>query len=58
MVGASIITPQIDEATLEALTYTGAADLVLYHDLLVTPSGLPQRAELYGTFTITQGIGD
>lgn len=58
VVGASIITPQIDETTLEALTFTGTADLVLYHDLLVTPSGQPQRCLLNGTLTIAQGIGD
>lgn len=58
VVGATRIVPQIDEATLEALTYNGTNDLVLYYDLLVTPTGEPQRVIAYGTLTIRQGIGD
>lgn len=58
VVGATRITPQVNEATLEGLTYTGTDPLVLYHDLLVTPSGQPQRPVAYGTLTIHQGIGD
>lgn len=58
VVGATLITPQIDEATLEGLTYTGTADLVLYYDLNVTPTGQPQRTLAYGTLSIRQAIGD
>jgi len=58
VVGATIIDPMISEATLEGLTYSGANDLVLYHDVLVTPSGGAQRPIAYGTLTIRQGIGD
>lgn len=57
-VGATTLVPQIDEATLEGLTYSGADPLLLRHDLLVTPSGEPQRPLCYGTFTINQGIAD
>lgn len=59
VVGATIIRPQIDEATFEALTW-GPTDepLVLYHDMLVTPSGAPQRVWFDGTFTILSGVGD
>lgn len=60
VVGATIIRPQIDEATFEALTWGDdtTAPLVLYHDMLVTPSGAPQRVWFDGTFTILSGVGD
>lgn len=59
VVGATIIRPQIDEATFEALTW-GPTDepLVLAHDMLVTPSGEPQFVWFDGAFTIYPGIGD
>jgi hypothetical protein len=57
VVGATVIRPQIDEATFEALSgWTGTK--TLYHDLLITPSGLPQFVECYGTMTVRMGIGD
>lgn len=59
--GATIIRPQIDEGTLEGLSWgTTATDqpLVLHYDLLVTPTGLPQRVFCYGTMTIYPGVGD
>lgn len=58
---ATIIRPQIDEATLEAIDWgeTPASEpLVLYYDLLMTPVGAPQRAICFGTFTIYPGIAD
>lgn len=57
---ATIIRPQIDEASWEALTWgTDTAEpLVLAYDLLITPSGAPQRAICYGTFTLYAGIAD
>lgn len=60
VVGATTIRPLITEATLEALAWGSdpAAPLVLYYDLLVTPSGEPQRIYCYGTFTLYPGIGD
>lgn len=58
VVGATLLTPHITEATLEGLTYDGTNPLTLYYDLLVTPSGEPQRVELYGTLTVHQGVGD
>lgn len=60
VVGATTIRPQIDEATMEALTWPAdvTAPLVLYYDLLVTPSGQPQQVFCFGTFTIQPGVGD
>lgn len=60
VIGASTIRPQIDEASLEALTWGAdpSAPLVLRYDLLVTPSGTPQEVYCYGTFTLHPGIGD
>ena len=59
VVGATIIRPQIDEVTFEALTW-GATDepLVLAHDMLITPSGEPQFVWFDGEFTIHPGVGD
>lgn len=59
-VGATTITPFISEATLEALSYSSDPDapLVLYFDLLVTPSGGQQRVLCKGTLSIYQGVGD
>lgn len=60
VVGATIIRPQIDEGTMELLNWGDdtTAPLVLYHDLLVTPAGEPQRVWFSGTFTILPGVGD
>jgi hypothetical protein len=57
IVGATTIRPQIDEATLEALTdpVPASADIVLYHTLYVTPTGGIKRVECYGSFTVKQG---
>lgn len=59
-IGATIIRPQIDEATLEGLTYPSdpSSPLVLYYDLLVTPTGEPQRVVCKGTLSIYQGVSD
>jgi hypothetical protein len=54
--GATEIVPQIDEATLEALTYSGAAPLALFHQLYITPSGGAQFVERFGSLTIRQGV--
>jgi hypothetical protein len=58
-VGATIVRPQIDETTFEALTW-GATDepLVLAYDMLVTPSGGVQYVWFKGNFTIHPGVGD
>lgn len=60
VVGATIIRPQIDEATLEAITpWTPAGDPKNYsYDLLVTPSGAGQRIVCFGVATIYPGVGD
>lgn len=58
VVGATIIRPQIDETTLEALVYSGVADLLLEHTFYITPSGEPERVYCHGSFTIKQGVAD
>lgn len=60
VIGATTIRPLILETALEALTWGAvAADpLVLYYDLLVTPSGGLQRVFCFGTYTLYPGIGD
>lgn len=61
VVGGTIIRPQIDEATLEALSW-GANDptepLPLFMDLLVTPSGSPQQYALEAPVLLYKGIAD
>jgi hypothetical protein len=60
VVGASTITPQMAETSLEGLTWGDdpAADLVLHYDLTETPATGQQRIVCYGTFTIGAGVGD
>lgn len=61
VVGATTIRGQIDEATLEAISWGATpvtTDLPLVYDLLVTPSGEPQRAWAYGAVTIRKGVSD
>lgn len=55
VVGGTRIVPQIDEATLEGLTFSGSADLVLIHTLYETPSGGSKRVRCHGTLTVKQG---
>ncbi|MGF7152607.1 hypothetical protein [Novosphingobium gossypii] len=57
---ATIIRPQINEATFEGLAWGAdvTAPLELYYDLLMTPVSAPQRAVCFGTFTLHPGIGD
>jgi len=57
---ATVIRPQIDEATFEALSgFPAAPDpYELVYQLLVTPTGEPQRVIYEGTFTINHGVGD
>jgi hypothetical protein len=57
IVGATIITPLIDQTTLEGLpnpTPT-SADIVLYHTLYVTPAEGTKRVLCFGDFIIKQG---
>lgn len=60
VIGASIIRPQIAETALEALTWGSdpSQPLILYFDLLVTPSGGVQTVYCYGRFVLYPGIGD
>lgn len=54
---ASIITIQIDEATIEAISLNNPTEkpLDLVYDLHVTPTGEPKRVELFGQFIIRPG---
>jgi len=56
--GHTRIVPQINETTLEGLTYSGVSDLVLDHTLYITPSGMLQFPFCKGTVTIEQGAPD
>lgn len=60
VVGATVIRPQANEATLEALTWgsDASADLVLYYDLIETPLSGLQKVICYGTYTLSPGVGD
>jgi len=60
VIGATTITPLITEVTLEGLTYPSdpLSPLVLYYDLLVTPSGELQRVMCKGTLSVYQGVSD
>lgn len=55
VVGGTRIVPQIDEATLEGLTFSGSADLNLVHTLYETPSGGSKRVRCEGILTVKQG---
>lgn len=57
---ATIVRPQINEVSFEALTWgtDASAPLTLNYDLLMTPVGAPQRAVCFGTFTLYPGISD
>lgn len=62
---ATIITPQIDEATLEgaaiAALFDGINDLVLPYTFYLTPpvaTGLPERVHQFGTMTVKKGVAD
>lgn len=52
-VGATTLRVQIDETSMETL---GAGSFV--YDLLVTPSGAPQRLICKGAFVVQAGVGD
>jgi hypothetical protein len=58
-VGATIIRPQIDQATLEAIPLAAddpAAALPLWYDLHVTPPTMPKQQFLYGIYTLNPGV--
>lgn len=56
IVGATIIVPQIDEATLEDAQFDGVGSL--FHTLYITPAGGKQYVERYGTLTLRDGVPD
>lgn len=56
IVGATIISPQVESATLEALTYSDDDDLLLPHTLYIDPTDQIERVYCYGTVTIKQGV--
>ena len=58
LVGATIIRPQIDEATLEALALGARASdpVALSYDLHITPAGGVKTVLCFGAFTIMPGV--
>ena len=59
--GGTTIRPQVDENTLEAIVWAPTATdqpKSLFWELLVTPSGEPQRQLCSGTLKIYPGVGD
>lgn len=58
LLGGTIIRPQIDKATLEALAYADdpADDRVLFYDLHITLPGAPRRVLCGGRFTVKPGV--
>lgn len=55
---ATLIRGQIDESTMEGLTYSGVADLELEHALYVTPASGLEFVLAFGTMTIKQLVAD
>ncbi len=57
VVGATIIRPQIDQASFEAIADTAPHDaqIVLHHTLYAAPPGEPRRVLCFGNFTIKKG---
>lgn len=58
-VGASIIRPQIDEATMEGLPVNAddpSQPVVLWWDMHVTPSLIPKLLFSCGKFTVNPGV--
>lgn len=58
-VGATIIRPQIDKATMEGLPVNAddpAQPVVLYHDIHVTLGALPEFIFRSGKFTVQPGV--
>ena len=56
IVGATIIVPQIDEATLKNAQLDGVGSL--FHSLYITPSDGKQFVERYGSLILRQGVPD
>lgn len=58
VVGATIIRPQINETTIEALALDSdpAKPLVLHYDIHATISGIGKFVLMAGTFTIKPGV--
>lgn len=58
VVGATIIRPQIDEPTLEALALSARASdpVALSYDLHITPAGGVKSVVCFGAFTILPGV--
>lgn len=56
-VDTSILTVQIDKATINAIPKAGKAgqDVVLVYDLKITGGGLPETRWFEGSFTIAAG---
>jgi hypothetical protein len=59
--GGTVICPQVDEATLEAISWGTTPTnepLPLFWELLVTPVSEPQRQLCCGTLRLYRGVGD
>lgn len=59
--GGTTIRPQVDEATLEAISWGATSTnepITLFWELLVTPTGQPQRQLCMGTLKLYRGVGD
>jgi len=55
VLGGTRIIPQIDEATLEGLTFGGAASIDLVHTFYETPVGGSKRVRCSGILTVKRG---
>lgn len=55
VVGGTVIVPQIDQDTLEGLTFAVADDLELVHTLYYTPLGGSKTVLCFGKLTVKQG---
>jgi hypothetical protein len=55
VVGGTRIVPRINEATLEALDFGGAAQRALIHNLYETPVGGTKRVRCFGILMVKKG---
>lgn len=61
IVGGTTIRPQVDEVTLEAISWGSTATslpISLFWECLVTPTGAPQRQICAGTIKLYRGVAD
>ena len=61
VVGGTTIRPQVDETTLEAISWgsiSTALPISLFWECLATPTGQPQRHVCTGTLKLYRGVAD